>query len=449
MNGARMNWVRMNRARIDGARITRIDEVRKNGAAMTGSRMGAWLRRVVVAFVVLGGVVGASIVEAHKASDAYLQLRVADTTATLRIDIALRDLDRDLVLDADDDGLLRWGEVRSRAADIEALVDRSVRLEVRDTQGFACRPGPLAPLQLEQHSDGRYAVLVQTWTCGRAPAVGTLSYGLFAATDPTHRGVLVWRQGGAAKTAVVAPGTAGMTVPLGPDRATAAGLAGSDAAASQAGAVGADSGQTQGLAGIFRDGVHHIWIGVDHVLFLVVLLLPAVLRREAGQWRPDTAWRPALWRVLGVVTAFTVAHSITLALAVFDVLNPPSRWVESLIALSVLLAALNNLRPVLVETRWRLTFAFGLVHGFGFANALKDLGLARSELAAPLVLFNLGVEAGQLAIVAVLVPLAWAARRWRGYPRWVLGAGSVIVALIAIVWLVERLFDVQILGVGG
>ncbi|WP_431046165.1 HupE/UreJ family protein [Roseateles sp. L2-2] len=392
--------------------------------------MNACSRRVLAACLALAGVMGVSVAEAHKASDAYLQLRTDGTAATLRIDIALRDLDRDLVLDADDDGLLRWGEVRSRAADIESLADRGVRMEIRDAQGAACRAGAPAPLQLEQHSDGRYAVLVRTWTCAHAPAIGTLSYGLFATTDPTHRGVLVWRQGGAAKTAVVVPGTAGMTVALGAQ-------------------TGSEPARTHSLAGIFRDGVHHIWIGIDHVLFLVVLLLPAVLRRESGQWHPADAWRPALWSVLGVVTAFTVAHSITLALAVFDVVNPPSRWVESLIALSVLLAALNNLRPVLVETRWRLTFLFGLVHGFGFASALKDLGLARSELAAPLVLFNLGVEAGQLAIVAVLVPLAWAARRWRGYPRWVLGAGSAIVASIAIVWLVERLFDVQILGVGG
>ena len=435
-------------------------------APTTGDRWMASLRRGLAATAILAGMLagllGASIAEAHKASDAYLQWRVDGPVATLRVDIALRDLDRDLVLDADDDGLLRWGEVRSRAADIESFADRGLQRGVRDARGAACRPGAHVPLQLDQHSDGRYAVLVRTWTCEAAPATGTLSYALFSTTDPTHRGVLVWRQGGAARTAVVAPGTVGLTVALGPMGAGGPGSTGSaaaaDAGSAASGADGAagpvadaagDGGRLHGLAGIFRDGVHHIWIGVDHVLFLVVLLLPAVLRREDGQWRPATAWRPALWSVLGVVTAFTVAHSITLALAVFDVVNPPSRWVESLIALSVLLAAMNNLRPVLVETRWRLTFLFGLVHGFGFASALKDLGLARSELAAPLVLFNLGVEAGQLAIVAVLVPLAWALRRWRGYPRWVLGAGSALVALIAILWLAERIFDVQILGVGG
>ncbi|MFG6413978.1 HupE/UreJ family protein [Roseateles sp. DC23W] len=395
---------------------------------MTARLLRAW------AWVSLAGALLAPAAWAHKASDAYLQLQADDRTVTLRADIALRDLDRDLVLDADDDGLLRWGEVRARAADLEALARRDVRLDVRDTAGARCEPGPMAPLQLDAHSDGRYAVLTRRWTCAQAPAAtAELGYDLFAATDPTHRGVLVWRQSGAARTTVIAPGTAALRLPL---AATAAGAPDT-------------SGAVLGAGTIFRDGVHHIWIGIDHVLFLVVLLLPAVLQREAGRWRPASAWRPALWRVLGVVTAFTVAHSITLALAVFDVLDPPSRGVESLIALSVLLAALNNLRPVVVDARWQLTFAFGLVHGFGFANALKDMGLARGELALPLVLFNVGVEAGQLAIVAVLVPLVWAARRWRGYVRWVLGAGSAAVALIATLWLVERLFDMQLLGVGG
>ncbi|WP_273488515.1 HupE/UreJ family protein [Roseateles chitosanitabidus] len=402
------------------------------GAAWTTA--SAVASAAVTAVVAAAGMLGAGDVWAHKASDAYLRLDVQAKVVTLRLDVALRDLDRDLVLDADDDGLLRWGEVRERIPDIEALADRDVRLTVRDGGGTVCAPGPFAPLQLEQHSDGRYAVLTRTWTCASAPADATLAYTLFAVTDPTHRGILARASGGAMKPAVIAPGGADLRLSLGP----AAG-----------GAKDPGAPAHEGSAGIFLDGVHHIWIGVDHVLFLVALLLPSVLTRESGAWRPADAWRPALWRVLGVVTAFTVAHSITLGLAVFDVLNPPSRWVESLIALSVLLAALNNLKPVLVETRWRLTFAFGLVHGFGFASALKDLGLGRADLALPLVLFNLGVEAGQLTIVAVLVPLAWAARRWGGYPRWVLGAGSCVVAAIAVVWLIERIFDMRLLGLGG
>ena len=368
---------------------------------------------------------GAAPVWAHKASDAYLQLGVEGHRITLRTDIALRDLDRDLVLDADDDGLLTWGEVRSRNADLQALADRHVRLRPADAAGQPCTADAPAALQLARRSDGQHAVLERRWTCSAKPATAELAYDLFAATDATHRGLLVWRTGGAAQTTVLAPGTAPLRIALRGEGATAT---------------------TPTPAAVFRGGVHHIWIGVDHVLFLLVLLLPAVLRREAGRWRPAGAWRPALGRVVGIVTAFTVAHSITLGLAAFGLLQPPSRVVESLIAASVLLAALNNLRPVVVDASWRFTFAFGLVHGFGFAGALQELGLQRGELALPLLAFNLGVEAGQLAIVAVAVPLAWAARRWRGYPRWVLGVGSAAVALIAAVWLAERAFDIQLPG---
>ncbi|MCA0239802.1 MAG: HupE/UreJ family protein [Proteobacteria bacterium] len=411
---------------------------------MNRRRRGGWARAAAVAAIATGMAASAW---AHKASDAYLQLAVDARQVTLRTDIALRDLDRDLVLDDDDDGLLRWGEVRRRAADIEAVAARGVRLDVRDAAGQPCADAGSAPLQLEQHSDGRYVVLTRRWACAGAPAQAALSYGLFAASDPTHRGILAWSGAGSAstRTAIVAPGSAALSIEL---RAAGAGGA---AAASGAGtgAAPAADGPAAGAMAIFLDGVHHIWIGIDHVLFLVVLLLPAVLTRQGGRWQPAAAWRPALYGVLGVVTAFTVAHSITLALAAFDVLAPPSRWVESLIALSVLLAALNNLKPLLVDGRWRLTFVFGLVHGFGFASALKDLGLARADLALPLLLFNLGVEAGQLVIVALLVPLAWAARRWRGYPRWILGAGSVAVAAIAVLWLVERVFDLELLRIGG
>lgn len=394
---------------------------------------------------------------AHKASDAYLQLSVEGRVVTLRSDVALRDLDRDLVLDLDDDGQLTWGEVRSRTADIQALADRDIVWQVKDSSGAPCVAGSAAPLQLEQHSDGRYAVLRRDWTCARAPASAELRYRLFAASDPTHRGVLLWRlgqgqdQGQAARTAVVPPDAAVLSVPLldgGTGSAGPSARTSSDASAASGATGAADAEAASTLSGIFRDGVHHIWIGLDHVLFLVVLLLPAVMRREDGRWRPAGDWRKASWRVIGIVTAFTVAHSITLGLAVFELVQPPARWVESLIALSVLLAALNNLRPVLVESRWRFTFVFGLVHGFGFASALRDLGLGRADLAGPLVMFNLGVEAGQLVIVAVLVPLAWWARRWDGYARWILGGGSVAIAAIAVTWLVERLFDVQLLGLG-
>ena len=123
----------------------------------------------------------------------------------------------------------------------------------------------------------------------------------------------------------------------------------------------------------------------------------------------------------------------------------PSRLVESTIALSVALAAVNNLYPWFRERGWLVAFGFGLIHGFGFASTLADLGLAHGSLAVRLVGFNVGVEIGQLVIVAVFLPLAFGLRRTWFYRTLTLKAGSVAVILIALTWLCERLFDFKVL----
>ncbi len=175
------------------------------------------------------------------------------------------------------------------------------------------------------------------------------------------------------------------------------------------------------------------------------LLLPAVLVRRDARWQPAASFRAAFVGVAKVVTAFTAAHSVTLSLAALGVVALPSRWVESAIALSVVLAALNNLRPLVGESRWVAAFAFGLVHGFGFAGALQDLGLPSGSLALSLVGFNVGVELGQLALVAAFLPLAFSMRASSAYRRGVLAGGiGRVIAAIAMVWFVERAFDVPV-----
>ena len=194
-----------------------------------------------------------------------------------------------------------------------------------------------------------------------------------------------------------------------------------------------------------REGVGHIWQGPDHILFLLALLLPAVLRRESGGWVGGLAFRPALVSIVKIVTAFTVAHSITLSLAVLDVVRVPGRVVEPLIAVSVIAAAANNLRPWYGERGWMVAFGFGLVHGFGLATGLLEFGLRRETLALALVGFNVGVECGQLGIVAVFLPVAFALRGTWFYRALALKLGSAAVLLVAAVWMAERLFEFKVL----
>ncbi len=358
------------------------------------------------------------LAQAHKPSESYLTLRGQADNAHLSVrwDIALRDLDYVLQLDRDNDGTLSWGEVRTRADDINRYAQEG--LSVRSGQQD-CPWRSTEPLQLDQHTDGTYAVLSLSADCPATSAALEVRYTLFREVDPSHRGLAQW---------VPTPGAGSLAVVLGGDRAV-----------QTLTQTPPSAWQTFGQYVI--EGVWHIWIGFDHILFLLALLLPAVLVYQDRHWRGTERFGSAFSQVVKVVTAFTVAHSITLSLAALEVVTLPSRVVESAIAASVMLAALNNLRGSADNRRWPMAFVFGLIHGFGFASVLADLGLPKEALTVALVGFNVGVELGQLAIVAVFLPIAFALRRTVFYRRAVFQAGSVAIAALALWWFAERAFD--------
>jgi hypothetical protein len=171
-----------------------------------------------------------------------------------------------------------------------------------------------------------------------------------------------------------------------------------------------------------------------------------VLYRHTGQWQPAIRFRPVLIEVIKIVTAFTIAHSITLSLATLGVISLPSRWVESAIAASVILAALNNLYPLIDKKLWLVAFGFGLIHGLGFANVLKDLGLPQNMLLLTLLAFNLGVELGQLTLVTGFLPVAFWLRHTQWYRKVVFTLGSVLIAMLAFVWLLERSLNLTLIN---
>ena len=359
---------------------------------------------------------------AHKPSDSYLTLRAAEGASSIdvRWDIALRDLDYVLQLDRDESGDLTWGEVRQRSDDITRLATSRLTLTAGD---LPCKWVTAADLQLDTHSDGTYAVLSLTAQCPSPNAPLKANYSLLFDVDTSHRGLVQW-------IAPAAAGTQGLAQAL---------IFGVESAEQTLSLTPASAWQT--LRQYAADGVWHIWIGYDHILFLLALLLPAVLVRRAAQWEPAQSFRGSLIEVLKVVTAFTLAHSITLSLAALQIVSLPSRLVESVIAASVIVAALNNLRGTIDKRRWVMAFVFGLIHGFGFASVLADLGLPQGALVLALVGFNVGVELGQLTIVAVFLPLAFWLRATRFYRVGVLTGGSVLVALLASWWLAQRMFD--------
>ncbi|MDH5257723.1 MAG: HupE/UreJ family protein, partial [Gammaproteobacteria bacterium] len=186
------------------------------------------------------------------------------------------------------------------------------------------------------------------------------------------------------------------------------------------------------------EGIWHIWIGFDHMLFLISLLLPAVLLRYRKNWIGIKNFSSALSEVIKVVTAFTVAHSLTLSLVMFEQISLPVMFVESIIAFSVIVVALNNLYPLLSQKRWLLGLFFGLIHGFGFANVLSELELGSNALFMTMLGFNIGVEIGQLAIVLVFMPVAYLLRNGWFYQNVFFKFGSVSIAGMGCIWFVQR-----------
>lgn len=196
-----------------------------------------------------------------------------------------------------------------------------------------------------------------------------------------------------------------------------------------------------------EQGIHHILVGIDHVLFLLALLLVSVLVYSKGRWHGEETLKAVMLNILKVVTAFTIAHSLTLGASMLGwVPLPPAKWVESLIAVSVIVMALNNFRPLPNRYAISIVFSFGLIHGLGFANVLLDYSLEGFDLASVLFAFNLGVEIGQLMILIVVVPVLFELRNGRYYVKGML-SGSFVIALLGVVWFVERCFGVDILGI--
>ena len=386
---------------------------------------------------------------AHKPSDSYLSFNIDGKRIAGQWDIALRDLEYAIGLDANGDGEITWGELRARHADIAAYALARLALSADG------KPCTLTPTEhrVDDHTDGAYEVLKFSVECASAlasaPAPRSLDvrYSLFFDLDPQHRGLANFRLGtnASAGDGASAPGGNGASASAQPGSRTAIF---SPERATQRIELSAPSA-IETLIDYAREGVWHIWVGYDHVLFLLSLLLPAVLvlRTNYGhkRWAPVGRAGDAFWDVLRVVTAFTVAHSITLSAAALGLIELPSRLVESAIAASVVLAALNNVFPRVEGRRWVVAFCFGLIHGFGFASVLADLGLPSNALLLALFGFNLGVECGQLAIVAVFLPLAFAARASWAYSRLAMAGGSMLIALLAAGWFIERAFNLKFL----
>ena len=332
-------------------------------------------------------------------------------------DIHVRDARRALGLDPDlAPPEAAWVDLRGHEAELRTLLAGQLHFFTGDS--VAC-PLEITPAPMEWNREQNVVRLQLVSNCPTAPTRLAVRCDFMFAIDPTHRAYFSVEDA----------------------RVTSVGVLRNDLRAATF-----DVKQFHFWAVLFefvREGVWHIWSGVDHMLFLLALLLPAPLARSGGEWQPRPALSPTVREVVKVVTSFTLAHTLTLCLSFFGVLVPPAQWVETGIALSVFAAAWNNIQPFLPGRAWVMAMTFGLVHGLGFAGALKNLSMPRNAHGLALGAFNFGVELGQLALVIPALPILYAASRQKWYPRIVMGVGSLGIAWLATLWVLERGFGLR------
>ena len=357
----------------------------------------------------------ASVAQAHESSTAYLNLAVEDSNNAAGViyeaeyELSLRDLALLINIDPNQDQQVSWAEVKAQTSLIEQLVTSKIKLASTDQ---LCQITSFAPLAI--NTRGGFNYLYTNFALRCEQSIDNLDYQILAGIDANHRLILT-ESGDDAALQVLAVGS----TPLGSE---------------------ASSGWLSIATNFLKSGVHHLLIGLDHLLFLFVLLIPAVYMRKQKQLVAVAKPKAALLEIFWIATSFTLAHSITLTLAALQIVSVPARFIESVIALSIAFAALNNLVPMLRVRAIYLAFVFGLIHGFGFANVLVDLPLATSARVLALLSFNVGIELGQLVFIAVVFPIALLLRHTQFYRWGIFYTGSLISILIALWWFFERAF---------
>jgi len=372
-----------------------------------------------------------SVVEAHKPDQSYLFLSIYKDRIEGRYELSLSDLNRAVGINLTNP--LSVDEVSPHHARIhEYITSRS------DFAGGSypikwgeVKVNNLDPEDGEEDYVGFYFTLDNLTDI---PDDLPIRYELIFDQEPNHTGGLIqehnWKAGildnYTRLSAIFTPGEMQQTLDL------------------------TDGSVWQGFTALVKLGMWHIWIGLDHILFLVALILPSVVRRKpktvltegtkAWEWVPVPEFKPAFFYILKIVTAFTVAHSITLALASLGYVELNSRLVESIIAFSIAVAAFHNIIPIFKAKEWVITFIFGLFHGFGFASVLGEKGLSGDFMAYSLLGFNVGVEIGQVLIVLAIFPILFLIRKTKFYTHLIFW-GSIFLILMAMHWVIERAFD--------
>ena len=344
------------------------------------------------------------LARAHSLNDSFLDLSVDGNQLTGVLQVAVTDLEIAVGVDSNSDGKLTWGELIDAAVAINDYLFRRVQVS-RDGRSCTLAPGAYLMADL---AGGAYLTVPLAGHCPVNQGDLTLSYDLMFDVDRSHRGIIKLQVDTQSSTQMLTPTRRSLS--LVPDQTTV----------------------WRDLAAFVNEGAWHIWMGIDHLLFVLAMLLAVVLRPGHGNTTGA--------EVVRLITAFTLAHSLTLALATLGWVSLPPRLVETAIAVSVVVSGINVMVPIFRHREWIYAGIFGLIHGFGFASVLADLNLKGGQFLLGLFGFNLGVELGQLLVVLIALPAIGLLAGNVRSRRWGAAVSGLVIAHIGVIWFIERGF---------
>lgn len=365
------------------------------------------MKSIIASFFIFYAVVA----PAHELSTSYVDAilqsdgRVAGTL-TLKV-MELKDI---VNLDTNLDGELTWGELTHSAAKIEEVIVNGFSLTRGSTN---CALVISDKFSLKDMSSDTYVLVPFDAQCNLAGSL-TINYNLFFDVSSTHKSILNLRASNNNHLLVFTHSNNSISLDV------------------------EDGSKIQTFSSFVYQGMFHIAIGFDHILFLLTLLLTVCLVRNQFGWKAISAKKDILKRTVWIVTSFTLAHSITLTGTTLGIIPSMGPWIEVIIAASILFNVINNLTPFLSKLAV-ITFIFGLVHGMGFAGALAELGLPMDQNWLAVAAFNIGVELGQLALLIVFLPFLIFFRTSLIYQKWIMPCMSLLIGGLSAYWIIDRL----------
>ena len=347
----------------------------------------------------------------------FITFDLNGSSPTAVVDFESDNLEKFMQLDDSGNGIVSWKEIRAHREEIERFVLSHIAIRV---DGRPCGM-QVREFEVYRRVHQSYIRLYLDLGCALPKAAIGLKYDLFFDVDKDQKAFVRLKDQNGSKPQILSDRKVEVVLSL------------------------QKRSLWEAFVEFLVEGIWHIWIGFDHILFLLMLLVPSVYVYRGWERLPRGSFKEVFFEILKIVTAFSVAHSITLVLSATNVVQVNMQFVEVAIALSVLFTAVNNLYPMVRHRAWVMAFGFGLIHGFGFANVLRDLLVKNEAFAVMLFGFNLGVEVGQLAIVGAVLPILFLLRRSRFYRVAILYGFSALTALIALFWAIERAFNLSIL----